>query len=72
MKTLGKMLCATQAASTFVITHAEFQEFLGRHQSVQCLVPESNELMRYSYFIVDEYLSTPLRMEARFDIDDVT
>jgi radical S-adenosyl methionine domain-containing protein 2 len=45
-------------AERFVITDDEFQQFLERHKSVKQLVPESNDAMRYSYIIVDEYVST--------------
>ena len=34
---------AIRNAETFVITDDEFQEFLDRHSSLSCLVPESNE-----------------------------
>jgi hypothetical protein len=47
-------------AEEFVITDEEFNEFLVRHKSVDQLVPESNDAMRYSYLIVDEYVSSSL------------
>ncbi|XP_060081106.1 S-adenosylmethionine-dependent nucleotide dehydratase RSAD2-like isoform X2 [Ylistrum balloti] len=47
---------ALRQAETFVVTEAEFQAFLDRHSSVACLVPESNEKMRNSYLILDEYM----------------
>ncbi|TSN67114.1 Radical S-adenosyl methionine domain-containing protein 2 [Bagarius yarrelli] len=34
-------------AEKFVITDQEFQDFLDRHQSIKCLVPESNQKMRF-------------------------
>lgn len=43
-------------AEKFVITDQEFQHFLDRHQSVKCLVPESNQKMKDSYLILDEYM----------------
>ncbi|XP_072221698.1 S-adenosylmethionine-dependent nucleotide dehydratase RSAD2 [Leuresthes tenuis] len=47
---------ALREAERFVISHQQFQEFLDRHGSVSCLVPESNEKMRNSYLILDEYM----------------
>ncbi|KAM9777364.1 S-adenosylmethionine-dependent nucleotide dehydratase RSAD2 [Neosynchiropus ocellatus] len=47
---------ALREAESFVISDQQFQEFLDRHQSVACLVPESNEKMRNSYLILDEYM----------------
>ncbi|KAL6477941.1 hypothetical protein MHYP_G00137760 [Metynnis hypsauchen] len=43
-------------AEKFVISDQEFQDFLDRHQSIECLVPESNQKMRDSYLILDEYM----------------
>ncbi|GAA6108718.1 radical S-adenosyl methionine domain-containing protein 2 [Tachysurus ichikawai] len=43
-------------AEKFVITEQEFQDFLDRHQSIKCLVPESNQKMKDSYLILDEYM----------------
>ena len=40
----------------FLITDAEFEIFLERHKSVKVLVPESNDAMRNSYLILDEYM----------------
>lgn len=34
---------ALREAEKFVISDQQFQEFLGRHSGVSCLVPESNE-----------------------------
>ncbi|KAH3716431.1 hypothetical protein DPMN_059154 [Dreissena polymorpha] len=48
---------ALRRAESFVITNAEFDEFLIRHKDVECLVPESNEKMQNSYLILDEYVS---------------
>ncbi|XP_064080498.1 LOW QUALITY PROTEIN: S-adenosylmethionine-dependent nucleotide dehydratase RSAD2-like [Macrobrachium nipponense] len=47
---------AIRHAEEFVISDEEFQTFLDRHKEVPCLVPESNEAMRYSYLILDEYM----------------
>ncbi|XP_051238392.1 radical S-adenosyl methionine domain-containing protein 2 [Dicentrarchus labrax] len=47
---------ALREAERFVISDQQFQEFLERHSSVSCLVPESNEKMRNSYLILDEYM----------------
>ncbi|XP_041809496.1 radical S-adenosyl methionine domain-containing protein 2 [Chelmon rostratus] len=47
---------ALREAERFVISDEQFQEFLDRHSSVSCLVPESNEKMRNSYLILDEYM----------------
>ncbi|KAF4083969.1 hypothetical protein AMELA_G00123460 [Ameiurus melas] len=43
-------------AEKFVIADQEFQDFLDRHQSINCLVPESNQKMKDSYLILDEYM----------------
>ncbi|XP_051579444.1 radical S-adenosyl methionine domain-containing protein 2 [Myxocyprinus asiaticus] len=43
-------------AEKFVVSDQQFQDFLVRHQSVACLVPESNQKMRDSYLILDEYM----------------
>lgn len=43
-------------AEKFVISDQQFQDFLERHESIQCLVPESNQKMRDSYLILDEYM----------------
>ncbi|KAM9355055.1 S-adenosylmethionine-dependent nucleotide dehydratase RSAD2 [Pholidichthys leucotaenia] len=47
---------ALREAERFVISDQQFQEFLDRHSSISCLVPESNEKMRNSYLILDEYM----------------
>ena len=51
---------AIRNAETFVISPEEFQDFLDRHKHVPCLVPENNDTMRYSYLILDEYVSCHL------------
>uniref|UniRef100_H3DIV0 S-adenosylmethionine-dependent nucleotide dehydratase RSAD2 n=1 Tax=Tetraodon nigroviridis TaxID=99883 RepID=H3DIV0_TETNG len=47
---------ALREAERFVISDLQFQDFLDKHSSVSCLVPESNEKMRNSYLILDEYM----------------
>ncbi|XP_051880713.1 radical S-adenosyl methionine domain-containing protein 2 isoform X2 [Pristis pectinata] len=46
---------ALRHAETFIISNEDFQRFLDRHKDIKCLVPESNEKMRDSYLILDEY-----------------
>jgi len=48
---------ALRDAERYVITEDDFKTFLDRHRSLDCLVPESNDAMRYSYLILDEYVS---------------
>ncbi|KAA0711318.1 Radical S-adenosyl methionine domain-containing protein 2 [Triplophysa tibetana] len=43
-------------AEKFVISDQQFQDFLDRHKSIKCLVPESNQKMKDSYLILDEYM----------------
>ncbi|XP_048209417.1 radical S-adenosyl methionine domain-containing protein 2 [Perognathus longimembris pacificus] len=47
---------ALREAERFVISDEEFEEFLERHKDVPCLVPESNQKMKDSYLILDEYM----------------
>ncbi|XP_036729231.1 radical S-adenosyl methionine domain-containing protein 2 [Balaenoptera musculus] len=47
---------ALREAGPFVISDEEFEAFLDRHKDVPCLVPESNQKMRDSYLILDEYM----------------
>ncbi|KAM4625369.1 S-adenosylmethionine-dependent nucleotide dehydratase RSAD2 [Polymixia lowei] len=47
---------ALREAERFVISQQQFQDFLDRHSSISCLVPESNQKMRDSYLILDEYM----------------
>ncbi|KAM4771768.1 S-adenosylmethionine-dependent nucleotide dehydratase RSAD2 [Rhinophrynus dorsalis] len=47
---------ALRQAETFVISNEEFNHFLDRHRNIACLVPESNQQMRDSYLILDEYM----------------
>ncbi|KAK3089948.1 hypothetical protein FSP39_007889 [Pinctada imbricata] len=47
---------ALRKAENFVISSEDFQRFLERHSSIDCLVAESNEKMKDSYLILDEYM----------------
>ncbi|NXJ99485.1 RSAD2 protein, partial [Corythaixoides concolor] len=47
---------ALREAEKFVISDEDFERFLDRHKGVSCLVPESNQKMRDSYLILDEYM----------------
>ncbi|XP_039604789.1 radical S-adenosyl methionine domain-containing protein 2 isoform X1 [Polypterus senegalus] len=47
---------ALREAEKFVISDAEFHQFLERHKDIEYLVPESNQKMRNSYLILDEYM----------------
>ncbi|XP_063296951.1 S-adenosylmethionine-dependent nucleotide dehydratase RSAD2 [Pelobates fuscus] len=47
---------ALRQAEKFVISKEDFKNFLNRHKDIKCLVPESNEQMRDSYLILDEYM----------------
>ncbi|XP_075413265.1 S-adenosylmethionine-dependent nucleotide dehydratase RSAD2 isoform X1 [Tenrec ecaudatus] len=47
---------ALREAERFVISDEEFDGFLDRHKEVSCLVPESNQKMKDSYLILDEYM----------------
>ncbi|XP_063771528.1 S-adenosylmethionine-dependent nucleotide dehydratase RSAD2 isoform X2 [Pseudophryne corroboree] len=47
---------ALRQAEQFIITDDEFKGFLDRHKNMKCLVPESNQQMRDSYLILDEYM----------------
>ncbi|XP_053828196.1 S-adenosylmethionine-dependent nucleotide dehydratase RSAD2 [Vidua macroura] len=47
---------ALREAEKFVISDEDFDRFLDRHKDVSCLVPESNQKMRDSYLILDEYM----------------
>uniref|UniRef100_A0A8D2QKE1 S-adenosylmethionine-dependent nucleotide dehydratase RSAD2 n=1 Tax=Zonotrichia albicollis TaxID=44394 RepID=A0A8D2QKE1_ZONAL len=47
---------ALREAEKFVISDEDFDRFLDRHKNVSCLVPESNQKMRDSYLILDEYM----------------
>ncbi|VVC44368.1 Elongator protein 3/MiaB/NifB,Aldolase-type TIM barrel,Radical SAM,Antiviral radical SAM protein viperin [Cinara cedri] len=47
---------ALRDAGRFYVTGGKFEEFLRRHAGVKTLVPESNDTMRDSYLILDEYM----------------
>ncbi|XP_030051014.1 S-adenosylmethionine-dependent nucleotide dehydratase RSAD2 [Microcaecilia unicolor] len=47
---------ALRQAERFIISDEEFNLFLERHKGISCLVPESNQKMRDSYLILDEYM----------------
>ncbi|KAM5165534.1 S-adenosylmethionine-dependent nucleotide dehydratase RSAD2 [Mantella aurantiaca] len=47
---------ALRQAEKFVISDEQFRSFLDRHKNNKCLVPESNQQMRDSYLILDEYM----------------
>lgn len=47
---------ALREAERFLISEEEFEGFLQRHKGVPCLVPESNQKMKDSYLILDEYM----------------
>lgn len=47
---------ALREAERFLISNEEFETFLERHKEVSCLVPESNQKMKDSYLILDEYM----------------
>lgn len=48
---------AKRNAEKFVVSKEQFESFIRRHKSIPQLVPESNEAMRDSYLILDEYVS---------------
>lgn len=43
-------------AKRFTITDEEYQLFCDRHSHNKCFVPESNNIMKDSYLILDEYM----------------
>lgn len=47
---------ALRNADEFVVSNEQFDSFIKRHESLACIVPESNSAMRNSYLILDEYL----------------
>ncbi|XP_001639114.3 radical S-adenosyl methionine domain-containing protein 2 isoform X2 [Nematostella vectensis] len=47
---------ALRDAERFLVSNHEFDQFISRHASLECLVPESNEKMQNSYLILDEYM----------------
>lgn len=47
---------ALRNAEDLTITKHQFNDFLERHRDIHCMVPESNEEMKDSYLILNEYL----------------
>lgn len=47
---------AIRNAEGMVVTSQEFKDFCERHKNITSLVPESNEQMKDSYLILDEYM----------------
>lgn len=47
---------ALREVERFLISDEEFKDFLERHKDLSCLVPESNQKMKDSYLILDEYM----------------
>lgn len=47
---------ALRDAKEMAIDSHQFNHFCNTHKGIKCLVPESNELMRNSYLILDEYM----------------
>ncbi|CAG9764160.1 unnamed protein product [Ceutorhynchus assimilis] len=47
---------ALRNAADFYISEETFKAFIKRHESIRCIVPESNDKMQNSYLILDEYM----------------
>jgi radical S-adenosyl methionine domain-containing protein 2 len=47
---------ALRQVEPFLVTEEQWAAFLHRHRALPCLMPESNEAMRNSYLILDEYM----------------
>ncbi|RMZ81812.1 hypothetical protein DV738_g2029, partial [Chaetothyriales sp. CBS 135597] len=43
-------------ARSFLVSDEQWQVFCDRHKHLECFVPESNELMKGSYLILDEFM----------------
>lgn len=43
-------------ARSFLVSDKQWQAFCDRHRHLKCFVPESNEMMKGSYLILDEYM----------------
>jgi len=43
-------------ARSFLVTDGQWMTFCDRHKHLECLVPESNEKMKGSYLILDEFI----------------
>ena len=52
----GSKTGSLRDARNLVITKEQFQAFLDRHASQECLVPEDNEAMKDSYLNLDEQM----------------
>jgi len=47
---------AKRQVQPFLISDAEYNEFISRHSGQKCLVQENNDQMQNSYLLLDEYL----------------
>ena len=47
---------ALRQVEPFLVTDEEWEHFLNTHSDIGCLVRESNDQMRNSYIILDEYM----------------
>ena len=47
---------ALRQVAPFLVTDEEWEHFLNTHSDLECLVRESNDQMRNSYIILDEYM----------------
>ena len=47
---------ALRQVEPFLVTDEEWEQFLNTHSDLECLVRESNDQMRNSYIILDEYM----------------
>ncbi|KAH8803478.1 hypothetical protein F5884DRAFT_861799 [Xylogone sp. PMI_703] len=43
-------------ARLFLVSDEQWKTFCNRHKHLKCFVPESNEMMKSSYLILDEYM----------------
>ena len=43
-------------ARDFLVTVEQWRTFVDRHKHLKCFIPESNEIMKGSYLILDEYM----------------
>jgi radical S-adenosyl methionine domain-containing protein 2 len=43
-------------ARAFLVSDEQWKVFCERHEVLECFVPESNDMMRSSYLILDEYM----------------
>ena len=63
----GKDTGSLRDARDLVITDEQFQAFLDRHKHQPSLVPESNEVMRDSYLLLDEKMRHVVTILFYFD-----